>query len=254
MSQGPIKAVLFDIGDTLVDFGKVNIYRMFKEGARLSYGYLREQGQPMGNFTWYFWRNLMSLQRRLLVSYLTGNDFDSLEVIRGVGRRKGVELTDKQWERLAVIWYEPLRRIAHPEPETIGALKTLQGKGLKLGILSNTFIHGTSIEQHLTELGLLDFFPVRLYSYEFDFRKPDPRIFNEALRRLGEAPGHVLYVGDRIRNDIIPTLKLGMLAALKRAYSNAGQQPPAGAWVIDKLAELPAMIERFNQSSIASVV
>ena len=254
MSQGPIKAVLFDIGDTLVNFGKVSTFRVFKEGSRLSYDFLRDLGQPVGNFTWYFWRNLISLQRRLFISYLTGNDFDSLEVIRGVGRRKGVELTDEQWEKLAVIWYEPLRRIAHPEPQTIETLKSLQQQGLKLGILSNTFIHGTSIERHLTEMGLLEFFPVRLYSYEFSFRKPDPRIFTEGLKRLGETPAHVLYVGDRIRNDIIPTLKLGMLAALKRAYSNAGKQPPAGAWTIDKLAELPGLIERFNKSNMLSAV
>ena len=254
MSQGPIKAVLFDIGDTLVNFGKVSTFRMFKEGARLSYDYLQSLGQPVGHFTWYFWRNLVGLQRRLLMSYLTGNDFDSLEVIRAVGRRRDVTLTDEQWETLAVIWYEPLRRIAHPEPKTIDTLRTLQQKGLKLGLLSNTFIHGTSIERHLTELGLLDFFPVRLYSYEFDFRKPDPRIFAEGLRRLGEAPAHVLYVGDKIRNDIIPTLKLGMLAVLKRAYSNAGQQPPAGAWTIEKLAELPALIDRFNETAIVTAV
>ncbi len=254
MSQGPIKAVLFDIGDTLVNFGKVSTYHVFKEGARLSYDYLQELGQPVGNFNWYFWRNLISLQRRLLFSYITGNDFDSLEVIRGVGRRKGVELTDEQWETLAVIWYEPLRRIAHPEAEIIATLKKLQQQGLKLGVLSNTFIHGTSIERHLREMGLLDFFPVRLYSYEFEFRKPDPRIFKEGLRRLEEAPAHVLYVGDKIRNDIIPTMRLGMLAALKRAYSNVGKQPPAGAWTIEKLAELPALIERFNTSNAVSAV
>ena len=35
-----IEAVLFDLGDTLIDYGKVDIDSLLDEAARLSYDYL----------------------------------------------------------------------------------------------------------------------------------------------------------------------------------------------------------------------
>ena len=57
---------------------------------------------------------------------------------------------------------------------------------------------------------------------------------------------NILYVGDRIDNDIDPTLKLGMHAALKAAHSNEGKEVPKGAWKITHVAELPELIEEHN--------
>ena len=117
---------------------------------------------------------------------------------------------------------------------------------IKLGILSNTFVNAESLEKHLEQLGLLDFFSVRMYSYRFDFRKPDLRIFEIAAERLDEAPENILYVGDRIDMDIKPALKLGMQPVLKAAYTNAGKTPPDGAWKINQISELPTLIKKIN--------
>ena len=55
-----------------------------------------------------------------------------------------------------------------------------------------------------------------------------------------------MYVGDRIDKDINPTLKLGMHAVLKDAYTNAGKRLPQGARKITHISELPALVERIN--------
>ncbi len=93
---------------------------------------------------------------------------------------------------------------------------------------------------------ILDFSGVRMYSYEFDFRKPDTRIFKIAAERIGERPENIMYVGDRIDKDITPTLKLGMHAVLKDAYTNAGKRLPQGARKITHISELPALVETIN--------
>ncbi len=121
--------------------------------------------------------------------------------------------------------------------------------GLKLGILSNTFVNAHSLEKHLKQLGILDFFTVRMYSYEFDFRKPDARIFKIAAERIGEAAENIMYVGDRIDKDIIPALKIGFKPVLKAAYTNAGKTPPNGAFKITHLSELPALIKKINAAA-----
>jgi FMN phosphatase YigB (HAD superfamily) len=117
---------------------------------------------------------------------------------------------------------------------------------LKLGLISNTFVHATALDRHLEQLGLLAYFPIRLYSYQFPFRKPDPRLFQVGSDQIGEDFKHILYVGDRIDNDLRPSLALGMVAALKKSYSSEGKSIPSGAWVIDKISELPALIRAYN--------
>ncbi|MHC4637074.1 MAG: HAD family hydrolase [Planctomycetota bacterium] len=93
---------------------------------------------------------------------------------------------------------------------------------------------------------MLGFFPVRLYSYQFGHRKPDSGIFEAAAEKIGLPLEQIIYVGDRIDKDIEPAVKLGMTAVLKQAYTNQGKTPPATAYKIRLLSELPALIEKLN--------
>ena len=246
MPDKRIKAVLFDLGETLLNFGKVNTTELFKEGAILSYDFLKSVGQPVGRFNYYCWRNLMSLRIRGWISNITKNDFNSLALLRGIGTKKGVKLDRQQWRHFAWLWYEPLYKASKAEPGAKETLTALKESGLKLGIVSNTFVHSSSLEKHLENLSLLDFFPVRLYSYEFGFRKPDARIFKIAAQRIGETPGNIMFVGDRIDTDVKPAVKAGMQAVLKTAYTNTGKKIPKGVWRINQLCELPGLIEKIN--------
>lgn len=241
-----IKAVLFDLGDTLLNFGRFEGARLFREGARSSYDFLKSLGQPAGNFTYHCGRGLIYLYILRWLWNRLGRDFDSLALLKKVGTKKGLKLDEQQWRRLAWLWYEPLKKLARDEPGIKETLSELQKMGLKLGVLSNTCVNSSSLEKHLEEMGILDFFTLKVYSYEFNFRKPDVRIFRVAASRIGELPENVLYVGDRINIDIKPALKSGMHAVLKAAYTNDGKKVPDGAWKIDQIAELPALIEKIN--------
>ncbi|MHC4173745.1 MAG: HAD family hydrolase [Planctomycetota bacterium] len=246
MPDKKIKAVLFDLGDTLLNFGQVNTTRLFRQGARLSYDFLKSCSQPVGNFQYYCWRNLMGLRIRHLLSNITKKDFNSLALLRRIGIKKGIRLDGKQWRHFGWLWYEPLSKVATTEPKIKETLAVLKNLGLKLGIVSNTFVNGCSLDKHLKQLGILDFFTVRVYSYEFDFRKPNTQIFKVAAKRIGETLENILYVGDRIDKDIKPAVKTGMQAVLKAAYTNAGKKVPQGAWKINRLCELPGLVKRIN--------
>jgi len=246
MLDKKIKAVLFDLGETLVNFGKVNTGRLFLQGAKLSYDFLKSCGQPVGNFKYYCCRNLIAMRIRYLLSNITKKDFNSLALLRDKGTKKGIHLDKQQWRHFAWLWYEPLSKVATTEPDIKETLTALKNSGLKLGIVSNTFVSASSLEKHLEQVGILNFFAVRIYSYEFDFRKPDVRIFKVAAERIGEALENILYVGDRIDKDIRPAIRNGMQAALKTAYTNTGKKTPRGAWKINQLSELPGLIEKIN--------
>lgn len=241
-----IKAVLFDLGETLLNFGKVNKARIYQQGAESTYNFLKSQGQPVGSFKYYYWRNLVLLRIKHWLSFVTGRDFDALALLKKSGTKKGINLTEQQWQHLVWLWYEPLSKVAKAELKTKETLTTLKKLGLKLGIVSNTFVNAGSLDKHLKQLGLLNFFPVRLYSYRFDFRKPDARIFRAAADKIGEMFENILFVGDQIDKDIKAAMKTGMQAVLKAAYTNAGKKTPDGVIKINQLAELPAIIEKIN--------
>lgn len=244
-----IKAVLFDLGETLLTFGKVNKARIYRQGAESTYDFLKKQGQPVGSFKYYYWRNLVLLRIKHWLTFITGRDFDALALLKKSGSKKGIKLTDQQWRQLVWLWYEPLSKIAKAELETKETLTALKKLGLKLGIVSNTFVNAASLDKHLEQLGILNFFPVRLYSYKFDFRKPDARIFRAAADKIGEMFENILFVGDQINNDVKAAMKTGMHAVLKTAYTNAGKKTPNGVIKITQLAELPALIEKINNES-----
>jgi len=246
LANKKIKAVLFDLGDTLLNFGRVDKPRIFQQGARASYDFLQSCGQPVGSFKYYYWRNLVLLRIRHWLSCITRKDFDALALLKKSGTKRRIKLSEQQWQHLAWLWYEPLSKICQAEPKTKETLTVLRELGLKLGIVSNTFVHSSSLEKHLQQLGILDFFPVRLYSYQFDFRKPDARLFRAAAERIGEMLENIMFVGDRINKDIKSTAKIGMKAVLKDAYTNTGEKTPKGAWKITRLAELPQLIEKIN--------
>lgn len=233
-----IKAILFDLGETLIDFGEVDKVHIVREAAEQSYDYLKKAGQPVGSFGFYALQNVWGLRLRYLLSNITGRDFDSLEKLKKFGKKKGYNLTDEQWDELNWRWYEPVQQRAHVEEGLVETLGKLKESGLELGIISNTFVHASALERHMQEEGLLDFFSVRLYSYMFKYRKPDKGIFLAGAEGLGVEPANILFVGDRIDNDVKGALRAGMKPVLKNAYTNADKEVQDGVVRIDKIAEL----------------
>jgi len=233
-----IKGIVFDVGETLLCFGPLDTRSLFNEAARRSYDCLCALGAEVGSFRRYYWKSLFGLRWHLLRTFLTGRDFDALDLLQQVGRKRGLHLTEDQWRQVHWCWYEPLYKVTRVEPDLQDTIRTLAER-YKLGILSNTFVHASAIERHLDELGVLDYFPVRLWSYDFAFRKPDRRIFIEAAQRLGEPPEALVYIGDRIDKDVKGALAAGMIPVLKQAHTNGRGAPPAGTVRIERLAQLP---------------
>jgi putative hydrolase of the HAD superfamily len=237
-----VKAILFDLGETLINFGKVNTAALFKEGARCSYEFLKQSGQKACGFRRYYLRNIFAIRVMYAWSYIVGRDFDSLGLLRTIGAKRGYKLSEQQWQQFAWCWYEPLAKIATAEPDIRDTLAKLRDTGLKLGIVSNTFLTQRSLDRHLEQFGILEFFPLRMYSHETPWRKPNVKIFNEAAQRLGLAPQEIMFVGDRLDNDIKGALKAGMIPILKSAYTNEGKQTPRGVHKISILSELPSLV------------
>jgi len=95
---------------------------------------------------------------------------------------------------------------ARPHARTI--IKRLSGDHT-LGLVSN-FTHAPVIHAGLKKLGLNQFFKAILVSAEVGWRKPNSKIFEEALKRLGVKANEAIFIGDNPIDDIQGAKSVGM--------------------------------------------
>jgi HAD superfamily hydrolase (TIGR01509 family) len=80
-----------------------------------------------------------------------------------------------------------------PVPGAVEAVLALERLGLRLAVVSNWDV---ALREYLEELGLAEHFAAVVTSAEAGAPKPDPRIFELALERVGVRPERALHVGD----------------------------------------------------------
>lgn len=97
-------------------------------------------------------------------------------------------------------------------PEAAKVLEQTRALGVHLGLVSD--IDKPMLEDHLDFLGLASTFDSVTCSEEVGARKPDPRVFQSAMRQAGCAPAEALMVGDSLERDVDGALAAGMHAIL----------------------------------------
>lgn len=211
-----ISTILFDLGDTLLDFGPVNIGQQFTAGAKLAYEHLKQQGRPLPSFKRFKRVNMLAIRWAALKSAVTLRDFNAADLLQQVCENKlGFSLSRDELMELCWFWYEPLHRQASIEPHLRELLQGIQDSGVKIAIVSNTFIPGKVLDRHLEEVGLLDILPDRIYSCNVGYRKPHRRIFDVALEQMQAKAEETIFVGDTPRADVGGAGRLGMITVQK---------------------------------------
>jgi HAD superfamily hydrolase (TIGR01549 family) len=87
-----------------------------------------------------------------------------------------------------------------------------------------------------------------LISADLGFEKPSRGFFEKVAEAAGAKPAEVLYIGDRVDNDVLPARSLGMMAVLIRrgpwGYLHAEWPQAAQAdGVVDTLLEIPDLVK-----------
>ena len=131
------------------------------------------------------------------------------------------------------------------------ALERLAADGYRLGLISN--FEGW-LEKMLVELEVGHVFDVSVISGVVGVEKPDPRIYEIALKEAGVPASQCVHIGDSIRADMRPAREAGMHAVLidrpghKLVLGDVGLEQGEGrseAWpTISTLEELPQLIAK----------
>lgn len=195
-----LRAVFFDVGETLVD--EERWWRVLCERAGL---------QP--HVVW----------AALGVTIERGEEHDALWTHLGIDR-------PADW------WHDIPYELEDLYPDAISCLEAVGGLGLRVGIAGNQ-------SEALERWARASLLPADVISSSASLgaRKPDPRFFEEVVRLAEVAePAQVVYVGDRVDNDVLPALASGLAAVhVRRGPWGRLQRAPGGVPVIDSLADLP---------------
>ncbi len=142
-------------------------------------------------------------------------------------------------------WEVQEAAVAPPEPEMAEVLAALEARGLALACVSNTFLTAEGLARMLEHRGLGGFFRHVVSSADAGFRKPHPKAFLPALEAVDVAPEEAAFVGDRLDMDIAGARAVGMTAVLTTQYrqEDAEAGPVRPDVVISHLGELVPYVD-----------
>jgi FMN phosphatase YigB (HAD superfamily) len=116
-------------------------------------------------------------------------------------------------------------------PDALPCFEVLRARGLRLGAAGNMYAHHEEfLRPHVDFVGS---------SERWGVEKPAEGFFARVVEEAGVPAGEILYVGDRVDNDVLPALAAGFRAVRVRRGAHAHVESPEGTLTIDSLADLP---------------
>ena len=242
--MNPIKAVLLDFGHTLVNYeadeaALLESYRdihVFLERAGIS-----RKPLPDDLMMQVFKR----LSEVITRSYAEGQieELDCVAIYDDAFRHLGYQLDRELLHNVLVLDHRALVSQFEVPESTLVSLRDVRQRGCRVGIVSNATPTGEVMRHDLEVLGLAEFVDAAAYSSEVGYRKPDPRIYLAVTEALGVEPAACLFVGDRVKEDILGSQALGMRAVLTHEFrqEDVGSAQPTA--VIRRFPELLGVLD-----------
>jgi putative hydrolase of the HAD superfamily len=239
------RAVLLDYGHTLVDLQRPESHLLDAYHA-INHRLETELECEIPQAAELIDRVSIRVDEAIAESYHGGaeQEVDIGDLYREALSALGLDLTQEtlDWviDQEQVAWFNGIL----PSPHTRGVLEALKDRGLKLCIVSNAAFPPKSMRDQLRHHDLFDFFDATVYSSELGLRKPNAAIYQEALRLVDVRPDEAVFVGDRLREDVIGPRKAGIHPFLTHEF----RQEHPRFWGVDvqvlaSLDQLPAAID-----------
>jgi len=248
-----LKAVLFDLDDTLIDWSTFTDQWETLETELLGgvFEYFRAEVHPLDDFETY-------VRRFMENSRLSWESANGSLIAPHVGRvlmqaaaDMGAPIDNLDMERVLEAYkWKAVVGVA-PFPEVIDALKLLHQFGVRTGIVTNAFQPMAMRDIEIGEHGLLDYFPdCRISAADVGYLKPHPTIFQTALDCLGTKAEETVFVGDNLTADIVGAQRSGMKAVWREVHSRFN--PPSAFHelvkpdaTVNDLSALPAIFDEW---------
>ena len=211
-----MKAVVFDVGETIVDETRI----------------------------WSAWADHLGIPRLTLFAAL-GAVIARDDHYRGVFElfRPDIDVAAEA-ARMTAAGRPTIFSLDDLYPDAVPTMRSLRAAGYRLALAANQPTAAADV------LAAIDVpFDLVAMSDAWGLAKPDPAFFERLVAELGVDAGEIAYVGDRVDNDVRPAAAAGMVAVFIRrgpwGWIQAGvSDPPEASIVIASLAELPEALRR----------
>jgi len=224
-----IKAVIFDLDNTLVDFMKMKrqaitaaIDSMIDAGLKLTPGEIQERIDAIYKEKGIEFQNVFD---QLLYDVFQKVDYKILSA--------------------GIIAYRRAREAALvPYPHVHMTLLALVKRGIKLAVVSDA--PGREAWLRLCYLNLHHVFDQVVTFEDTGERKPGPAPFRKALELLQVRPEETLMVGDWAERDMVGAAKVGMTTVFARYGDTFGTVESGAKYELADVSELLQVIDAEN--------
>jgi putative hydrolase of the HAD superfamily len=199
-----IKAVVFDLDNTLVDF-----MAMKRQAVDAAVEAMMDAGLAL-----------------------------TFDQVKGRIDEDTIGYVDHRIISAGIIAYRRAREAAlKPYPHVTATLMQLNRRGLKLGILSDAPSREAWLR--LCFINFHHFFNDVVTFDDTGERKPSPKPFKEILKRLEVEPDHAIMVGDWAERDLLGAKSVGMRTAFAKYGDSFGDQDMSNAdYVLEDIKQL----------------
>jgi putative hydrolase of the HAD superfamily len=202
------RAVVFDLFETLVDYDEQKSREFSGAAAALlgrspdEFHALWRDGRPA--------RDAGPLRGYLTSIGIGGDDADRLVELR---RANSLQL------------------LAVPRPGVVETIAELRSRDIGCGLITVCSEDVADVWERTAFAGLFD---TVVFSCSCGYRKPDPRIYELALRELGVEAAEAIFVGDGANDELAGAEAVGM-----RAVQIGSSQP----WPGERISTIPEVLE-----------
>jgi putative hydrolase of the HAD superfamily len=225
-----IKAILFDVDDTIFDRARAQrkILRLIVRELHDLFVGIDEQAALNAFF---------ESDRLSLEEFYAGRPVEETRAVRSRTFLKLLGLSQDFAGKITEMYVESYPTIDAPVKGAKSLVRNLAGR-FQLGIVSNGF---PDVQyRKLRTLGMEKLFDCILLSEEIGIRKPDPGIFWKAAEMLARKPEECLYVGDSYRADVVGAKKAGVTVCW---FNPDGLRPSAEVKPDFEIVELHEILE-----------
>lgn len=242
-----VRALLFDLNGTLID---IVIDEELEEIYRAIGHYLTYQGVSLQRWEVHdlYFQVMKEQHETSLEHHPEWNPVDVWrEVLRRTASAYTLSLPPEKLHQIPVFLAELHRGIARKRlrlyPQVQAVLDQLRPHYRMAAV---TDAQSAYAVPELRAVGLLEYFDPVIVSGDYGYRKPDTRLFQQALKQLQVQPEQALFVGNDMYRDVFGAQQVGMKAIF--FSSNQGEKAHPGVRpdrVIYQVSELLQAVDFF---------